>query len=60
MRTQINIYKSAGKWYGARTVDSEYDGCDELDCDDDASESDAAQAARDEFPGADVTRVADM
>ena len=60
MTMQINIYRSNNIWYGARTIDGEYDGCDELDCSADASELQAKQAALDEFPGADVTRVDDV
>lgn len=55
----INIYKQNSVWFGARWIDGEYDGCDELDCAHDASEETARQAALDEFPGADVRRVAD-
>lgn len=40
----INIYRSDGRWYGARWIDGEYDGCDELVVPGDAT-SDAAESA---------------
>jgi hypothetical protein len=42
---QINIYRSGGEWYGARWIDGEYDGCDELDVPGDASEDEARLCA---------------
>lgn len=61
---QINIYRSAGVWYGALWINGEYDSCDELPCDDDASEAAAIECAE-QMPltvdGARiVTRVADV
>lgn len=41
----INIYRTAGAWYGARWIDGEYDGCDELPVEGDASEAEARAAA---------------
>lgn len=41
----INVYRAGGIWYAARWIDDEYDGCDELDVPDDASESDAIHEA---------------
>jgi hypothetical protein len=45
MAIQINIYRAAGTWYGARWIDGEYDGCDALDVAGDASEDEARRAA---------------
>ena len=61
---QINIYRSGGEWFGARWTDGEYDGCDELPCDGDASETEATECAR-TMPlnvqgERNVTRVADV
>lgn len=42
-QTFTNIYTVDGAWYGARWVDGEYDGCDDLDTD---SETEARKAAR--------------
>jgi hypothetical protein len=41
MGTQINIYRAENQWFAARWIAREYDGCDELDCDNDASEAEA-------------------
>lgn len=30
-RVEINVYRSGGTWYAARTIGGEYDGCDALD-----------------------------
>src|SRR5882757_5643332 len=38
---KINMYKDSGTWFGARWIDGEYDGCDELGCDDSCSDADA-------------------
>jgi hypothetical protein len=38
---KINVYKAGGEWFGARWIDGEYDGCDELGCDGDASDAEA-------------------
>lgn len=43
---KINVYRCAGEWYGARWIGGEYDGCDELPCDSDASEEEAIECAR--------------
>ena len=63
---KINVYRSAGSWYAARWIDGEYDGCDELGCDDNASEAEAiAHAALMPLEGCtdddprEVNRVAD-
>lgn len=46
MRTiRINIYRDSGVWFAARWVDGEYDGCDALGCDDNATEGEACEAA---------------
>ncbi len=42
----INIYRAGGRWFGARWIDGEYDGCDELDVADGASEEVALDEAR--------------
>lgn len=61
---EIKIYRSAGEWFGARTIDGEYDGCDALDCGGDASESDARAEAESMPLAVDgervVRRVADV
>lgn len=44
-KIEINIYRSAGAWYGARWIGGEYDGCDALDVADDAAEAEARVAA---------------
>ena len=31
MTTKVNIYRSGNTWYGARWINGEYDGCDELE-----------------------------
>ena len=55
---QINIYRAAGTWYGARFgAAGEYDGCDEIDA---SSEAEARAIVQDEFPAAAVTRVPDI
>lgn len=38
---RINVYQSGGEWFGARWIDGEYDGCDALEIDGDASEEEA-------------------
>ncbi len=43
---QINVYRSGGEWYAARWIGGEYDGCDELDVSDDASDDEAMAEAR--------------
>lgn len=43
---KINVYRDGSTWFGARWIDGDYDGCDELDVADDASEEDAFEAAR--------------
>jgi hypothetical protein len=45
---EINIYRAGGQWYGSRTIDGEFDGCDELSCDGDASEDEARACAENE------------
>lgn len=45
MAIQINIYRSGGVWFGARWIDGEYDGCDELDYEG-ATEAEAMAWAR--------------
>lgn len=42
---QINIYRSGGEWFGARTIDGAHDGCDELDVDGNATEREARDSA---------------
>ncbi len=42
---KINVYRDGGEWFGARWVDGEYDGCDELPCAADASEQEAIAVA---------------
>ena len=42
---QINIYRSAGTWFGARWIDGEYDGCDEPPVGDDADDAAATESA---------------
>lgn len=44
---QINVYRAGGEWFGARWIDGEYDGCDELGCDGEASEEEALAHADD-------------
>lgn len=43
---KINIWCDKGTWFGARWIDGEYDGTDELDVADGASAEDAERAAR--------------
>lgn len=43
---RINVYRTAGEWYAARWINDEYDGCDELSCDGDASEEEAIECAK--------------
>lgn len=43
---KINVYKSEGKWFGARWIDCEYDGCDALELADDASDAEAIAHAQ--------------
>lgn len=61
---QINVYRSGGEWFGSRWIGGEYDGCDELPCDGDASEAEALACAMLMQLSADgerrVTRVADV
>jgi hypothetical protein len=42
---KINVYKDGGAWYAAQWIDGEYDGCDALDVDDDASDAEAIACA---------------
>ena len=42
---RIHIYRSAGEWFGARWIDGEYDVCDSLDIDDEATTEQAIDAA---------------
>lgn len=42
---KINVYRDGGTWYGARWIDGEYDGCDEMDLDADAPEAAALEYA---------------
>ena len=43
----INIYREDGRWFGARWINGEFDGCDELDeVEDGAPEAVALEAAR--------------
>lgn len=44
---KINVYRAGGKWFGARWIDGEYDGCDEIDIATDATTIEAIQAASD-------------
>lgn len=46
MRAKINIYKSGGKWFAARWIGGEYDGCDALDVAPSATTAEAREAAR--------------
>ena len=60
----INIYRTAGEWYAARWIDGEYDGCDAIDCDSDASDAEAIECAK-EMPlnvggSREICRVNDM
>ena len=43
---RINVYRSGGQWFEARWIGDEYDGCDALDVDGDASEAEAMETAR--------------
>lgn len=43
---EINVYKSGGVWFGARFIGGEYDGCDELGCEDDCTDNEALAVAR--------------
>ncbi len=43
---QINVYRDGGEWFAARWIGGEYDGCDALDLDGDATEAEALGAAR--------------
>lgn len=60
---RINVYRAGGEWYGARWIDGEYDGCDALDVEPEASTSDAIAHAQTMPLGVDgersVARVAD-
>lgn len=38
---KINVYQINGYWFGARWIDGEYDGCDELDVPAGATAADA-------------------
>jgi hypothetical protein len=42
---RINVYRHGSTWFAARWIDGDYDGCDELDIDDDASPFAAVAAA---------------
>jgi shikimate kinase len=42
---KINVYTVRGRWYAARWIDGEYDGCDALDVSKGASEQEAKIAA---------------
>ena len=63
---KINVYKAAGEWFGARWIGDEYDGCDPLGIDSEASDAEAIAFAAlmplskaDETPRT-VQRVADV
>lgn len=42
---KINIYRDGSAWFGARWIDGDYDGCDELPCDGDVSAAEAIECA---------------
>jgi hypothetical protein len=42
---RINIYRAGEAWYGARWVNGEWDGCDELDVPAGATEQEAREEA---------------
>jgi hypothetical protein len=42
---EIYVYRTGGEWFGARWIDGEYDGCDELPCDGEVSWDDALACA---------------
>lgn len=42
----INVYRDGSAWFGARWIGDEYDGCDELPVDEDATEAEAMAAAK--------------
>ena len=46
MSIKINVYRDGQTWVGARWIDGEYDGCDELEISDNASEIEAIEAAK--------------
>jgi hypothetical protein len=54
---KINVYRAGGEWFGARWIDGQYDGCDELDVAADAPESVALAYARDMPLAVDGERV---
>lgn len=59
---QVNIYKNLGEWCYAAFENGDFDFCDTIGCDDDASEEEARAALNDNFVfGGKVTisRVAD-
>jgi hypothetical protein len=55
----VKVFKDGSKWFGARWVDGEYDGCDPLDVDEGAPEVEALAAAQAEW-GPKVSRVQDI
>lgn len=42
---KINVYRAGGKWFAARWIEGEYDGCDALDVASDATTAEAISAA---------------
>jgi hypothetical protein len=42
---KINVYRDGSTWFGSRWIDDEYDGCDDLDVVDGATEAEAIAAA---------------
>lgn len=64
---KINIYRAGGEWFGARWIDGEFDGCDELGTAPAASEAAALAyaalmplAGRPDDEPREVNRVADV
>lgn len=43
---KINVFRSGGEWFGSCFVNDEFDGCDALAIDGDASEDEAMECAR--------------
>ncbi len=54
--TKVNVCRNLGEWCYAAWTEEGYDHSDTLDAE---SESEAIAAASTQFPGAEVTRVAD-
>lgn len=56
--TRVNLYRDGSTWCYAAWTDDEHDHNDTLD--DADSETDARDAVAAQFPGATITRVADI